>query len=159
MPAVEDTAPLPARDPPAPEATGQPEAAARTTASSAEAQVAEPAGQPPSASSPAAEPTGAAAPSAAQAPVPETARLGITLRGVLKLRAQLTEDFAAGRVHRPASGADWPETVEGLRTEQVNLHWVKKVTQSSLNRLVELQEYVAPQDVAPPDLFVSHACE
>ena len=94
------------------------------------------------------------------ASVPETARLGITLRGLRRLRALLTEDFSAGRVQRPAGdAADWPPTVEGLRTEQVNTCWVEVVTKGDLKRLVQLEQYVDPSDVAPPQLFISHACE
>ena len=98
--------------------------------------------------------------SADVASVPETARLGITLRGLRWLRALLTEDFSAGRVQRPAGdAADWPPTVEGLRTEQVNTCWVEVVTKGDLKRLVQLEQYVDPCDVAPPQLFISHACE
>jgi hypothetical protein len=96
-----------------------------------------------------------------QARVPETTRLGITLRGLKKLTARLEADFAAGRLQRPASvaEADWPDLVEGLRTEHVNVAWVKEVTKGSRKRLIELLDYVAADDVAPPQVFISHACE
>jgi hypothetical protein len=96
-----------------------------------------------------------------QVRVPETARLGITLRGLEKLTARLAADFAAGRLQRPASvaEADWPKAVEGLRTEHVNVAWVEEVTKGSRKRLIELLDYVAADDVAQPQLFISHACE
>ncbi len=102
-----------------------------------------------------------------QVRMPETARLGITLRGLKKLTARLEADFAAGRLQRPASvaEADWPEVVKGLRTEHVNVAWVEEVTKGSRKRLIELLDYVAAEDVAPPELFffffffISHACE
>jgi hypothetical protein len=97
---------------------------------------------------------------------PEIARLGITLRGLRQLRARLCADFAAGRILPPTTeaAADWPETVEGLRTEQVNTCWVEEVTKGSLKRLVEVEEYVVPENEfvscgIPPPTLRAGACK
>jgi hypothetical protein len=100
-------------------------------------------------------------PPTGERPTPETAKLGITLRGLRKLRARLKEDFDVGTVFNPVCvvEADWPDRVEDLRTEQVNTAWVEVVSLASKKRLIELPEYVPPEDVAPPQMFISHACE
>ncbi|PNH07715.1 Vegetative incompatibility protein HET-E-1 [Tetrabaena socialis] len=73
----------------------------------------------------------------------QTARLGITLRGLLKLKSVLIEKFGA------AAFLD-------MSTADVNTEWVEEVTAERQCRLVEMEELVAPEDVAPPMYFISH---
>ncbi|KAG2439063.1 hypothetical protein HYH02_006590 [Chlamydomonas schloesseri] len=71
-----------------------------------------------------------------------TTRLGITLRGLRRLVERLRGVF----------GDDW----ESQSTADVNTKWVEVVTLERRCRLVEMGEWVAAADVAPPSYFISH---
>ncbi|PNH07719.1 hypothetical protein TSOC_005803 [Tetrabaena socialis] len=73
----------------------------------------------------------------------QTARLGVTLRGLLKLKVILIEKFGAAAFLE-------------MSTADVNTKWVEEVTAERQCRLVEMEELVAPEDVAPPIYFISH---
>ncbi|KAG2422132.1 hypothetical protein HXX76_016255, partial [Chlamydomonas incerta] len=71
-----------------------------------------------------------------------TTRLGITLRGLRRLRAVLRERFGLG--------------FDNMSTAEVNEKWVEVVTAQRRCRLLEMGEWVDEDDVAPPTYFVSH---
>ncbi|KAG2452670.1 hypothetical protein HYH02_002903 [Chlamydomonas schloesseri] len=75
----------------------------------------------------------------------ETTRLGITLRGLRRLRRRLEEHFGG------------PDAFSAVSTADVNFKWVRPVTADRACRLLEAREEVAAEDVAPPSYFVSHA--
>ncbi|PNH06905.1 hypothetical protein TSOC_006680 [Tetrabaena socialis] len=75
----------------------------------------------------------------------DTSQLGITLRGLRKLKTILAERFG--------------DKFKDMSTAEVNTNWVEVVTAQQACRLVEMAELVAPEDVAPPMYFISHACE
>ncbi|KAG2433318.1 hypothetical protein HXX76_008384 [Chlamydomonas incerta] len=74
----------------------------------------------------------------------ETTRLGITLRGLRKLRQTLEDHF----------GVDQFAT---LTTGDCKSLWVESVTKARRCRLVQFEGIVDPADVAPPLYFISHA--
>ncbi|PNH03143.1 WD repeat domain-containing protein, partial [Tetrabaena socialis] len=75
----------------------------------------------------------------------DTTQLGITLRGLHKLRGILQKEFK--------------EAFGSMSTEDVNEQWIKKMTgrHGGGTRLLEVQEVVDPADIAKPMYFVSHA--
>lgn len=73
-----------------------------------------------------------------------TTRLGITLGGLRKLRAKLIESFGEDAYAR-------------IPSSDLNL-WVEDVTAARKCRLLEMPEIVEPEDVLPPNYFISHAC-
>ncbi|KAG2427875.1 hypothetical protein HXX76_012195 [Chlamydomonas incerta] len=75
----------------------------------------------------------------------ETTRLGITLRGLRRLRRRLEDHFGG------------PEAFRSVSTADVNFKWVRPVTADRACRLLEAREEVAAEDVAPPAYFISHA--
>ncbi len=72
-----------------------------------------------------------------------TTRMGITLRGLRKIRQGLQSMFG--------------ERYGSMSTADVNREWIEEVTGERRVRLLEMREFVAPEDVVPPDYFVSHA--
>ncbi|KAG2422635.1 hypothetical protein HXX76_015873 [Chlamydomonas incerta] len=68
-----------------------------------------------------------------------TTRLGITLRGLRRLRAVLRERFGLG--------------FDNMSTAEVNEKWVEVVTAQRRCRLLEMGEWVDEDDVAPPTYF------
>ncbi|PNH02254.1 Vegetative incompatibility protein HET-E-1, partial [Tetrabaena socialis] len=86
---------------------------------------------------------GMLAPSVLPPDVPiQSASLGITLCGLLKLKEILIEKIGAAFLD--------------MSTADVNTEWVEEVTAVRQCRLVEMEELVAPKDVAPPMYFISH---
>ncbi|KAG2492079.1 hypothetical protein HYH03_009575 [Edaphochlamys debaryana] len=73
-----------------------------------------------------------------------TTRLGITLRGLRRLRDTLVQEYGA-------------EAFASMTTADVNFGWVRRVTAEAKCRLLEQGSVVAAEDVAPPQYFISHA--
>ncbi|GFR41512.1 hypothetical protein Agub_g2207, partial [Astrephomene gubernaculifera] len=71
-------------------------------------------------------------------------RMGISLRGLRKLRSQVREFLG-------------PERYALASTADVNSQWVQAVTAALQCRLVELPGLVEPEDLGVPMYFVSHA--
>ncbi len=74
-----------------------------------------------------------------------TTRLGITVRGIRRVREVLIRTFGASRY-------------EEMSTADVYVQWVKPMSFPSRCRLVELREVVPAEDVGQPMYFISHAC-
>ncbi|KAG2448525.1 hypothetical protein HYH02_006416 [Chlamydomonas schloesseri] len=69
--------------------------------------------------------------------------MGITLRGLRKLRTRLRLTFG--------------EEYETMSTAEVNARWVKEVTRERQCRLLEVGHIMDAEDVAAPMYFISHA--
>eukprot|EP00198_Chlamydomonas_reinhardtii_P000796 XP_001690131.1 flagellar associated protein [Chlamydomonas reinhardtii] len=69
--------------------------------------------------------------------------MGITLRGLRKLRTRLRLTFG--------------DEYETMSTAEVNARWVKEVTKERQCRLLEMGQIVDAEDVVQPMYFISHA--
>ncbi|KXZ47607.1 hypothetical protein GPECTOR_34g766 [Gonium pectorale] len=72
-----------------------------------------------------------------------TTRLGITLRGLRRLRSHLIGVLGAEAFH-------------SLSTADLNIKWIEAVTYERRCRLLEIPDLVDAADVAPPSYFISH---
>ena len=71
--------------------------------------------------------------------------LGVSLRGLRRLRARLADHFAA----------EGP--FDQVTTTQVCMEWVRPATAASKCRAAEDPALIDPSDVGPPAYFISHA--
>ncbi|KXZ44193.1 hypothetical protein GPECTOR_71g554 [Gonium pectorale] len=84
----------------------------------------------------------APSPSPAPAPPPAVTRLGVTLRGLRRIRQRLREFFGEERYSK-------------VSTSEVNAEWVQVVTRDRRVRLAEAPELMDPADVGTPLYFIS----